>query len=265
MAPPKRSAREVGIHRWVAASSGVAQERVRWSDDVSPWPSTKDGEWVSLRDMGDDSTAAWVEYRERVVEIGPVTIQSIDGASGQFLAEDHGLQTGDGPVRLTGTAPTGFTGDLWAIRASASRVRFATSFVRAMDGLAIEVVDSGTPPLAITSTAHTVRAGAELTQSTHEMGALEISVQVRGTNAMAVMRRFRIACQAPQFRSLLHSANVGLLSVGPVQNVGAALNAGNYEPRAAMTIRLSIGSVHTDTITVIESADVEADVSGSLD
>lgn len=255
----------IAVHRWAAAASGIAQERVRWSDDATPWPSTSDGEWVSLREMSEEAVV-WTAYHNRVLTFAAIDVSSVNAGTGQFSVAADLLRTGDGPVRLAGdTPPAGFSGDLWVIRDAPSQLRFASSFLRAMDGQAVEVSDAGALPLRIEGTATTVRVGSELNETTYKQGTQEISVQVRGLDALAVAKRLGLVGQTPKARRILTAANVGLLSVGPVQNVGAALNAGNYEPRAAMTVRLSISDCHIDAVSAIESAIIETEVTGSLD
>lgn len=253
----------IAVHRWIVKASKIPQDRVRWADDEAPWPSTKDGLWISLRVMADDGVA-WTEYHVRPYSFPDLAVDSVNPASGELGVANLPLFTGDGPVRLAGAGiPSGLEAskDYWAIRASASSLRLASSLANAIDEIAVEVADTGSLPLSIVATDHTVRSGAEMDEVTKSSGPVEVSIQVRGVGAFERAKETKLRSQAPQTRALLHGANVGLLSAGAVQNVGAALNAGNYEQRAAMTVRLAVSSEHVDTVSAIESVDFEGTTS----
>lgn len=84
-------------------------------------------------------------------------------ASGATLTHvAHGLQTGDGPVRLTnsgGALPTGLATatDYYAIRLGADTFSLATSLANALAGTAITTSDAGTGTHTLSDTASTVR------------------------------------------------------------------------------------------------------------
>lgn len=260
MAPLHSEPWELAVHRWVVHSSGIEQERVRWADDGMPWPKAKDGPWISLRELGGGAAVAWTEYHPRVYDFEALTVTALDGS--RLVIAGHPLRTGDGPVAVVGAAPpTGLaTGTgYWAIRTSAGLLSLATTFEDAVNEIAISPV-GGTFPFAIESTDATRRAGHELKQVTRENGVIEIGVQLRGEGAMGLLRVARLKAQSPRARGLLHAANVGLVEMGAVQNVGAALNAATYEPRASMTVRLSRSAEHVDSSTFIASFDLESDI-----
>lgn len=260
MAPLHGEPWEVAIHRWVVYSTDIPQARVRWGDDSTPWPSAKDGPWISIRELGGGSDAAWTEYRPRVYAFEPLSVTALNGSN--LVVAGHPLQTGDGPLALVGaTLPTGLVADAsyWAIRAGAGLLGIAATFENAINEVAITPT-GGSFPFAIESTAATRRAGHELMQVTREDGVLEIGVQLRGAGATALLRAARLKAQSPRARSFLHAANVGLLEIGAVQNVGAALNAATYEPRASMTVRLSRSAEYVDSSTIIESFELEPDI-----
>lgn len=264
MTQSPKTAEEIAIHRWIAASTEVPQARIRWADDEPPWPKLSEGPWVSLRWLGGPPERAWLEYQRRVFDAAPVSVSAVDVATDRITAAGHPYQTGDGPVVLEGAATPGGTTagvDVWVIRVSASQLQLASTFANAINGEAIDLTSTGSLPLSINSTSRTMRAGEELSQITRKAGAHELSVQCRGLDAFGILKRASVRGEAPRLRELLHVANVGLLSVGNVQNVGAALNAATYEPRASMTVRISIEQSHVDTETIGESFQVEATVS----
>lgn len=261
MAPLHSSPWEIAIHRWVVYSTGIAQERVRWSDDGGPQPQLKDGPWVSLRVLGDNGGQAWTEYHRRPFDFAPLSVTAVSGD--QLTTPGHPLQDGDGPVLVVGEAlPGGLTAGVgyWAIRAGASLLSLAATFENAINEVAVDLTSSGSLPITIESTAATMRAGHELSQVTREAAVLELAVSLRGGDAMGSLRIARLKAQSPRARGLLHVANVGLLEAGGLQNVGAALNGATYEPRASMTVRLSLSAAHVDTSTFAESFETESDI-----
>jgi hypothetical protein len=87
---------------------------------------------------------------------------------------------------------------------------------------------------------------------------MELGVQCRGAEAMAVLRRMRSAAYSEALCAPLLEANVGLLDIGAIQNLGAALNSASYEPRASMTVRLSVApKPHIETIATIRTVVAE--------
>lgn len=252
----------LAIHRWVQAASLVPQDRIRWGDSTAPFPSTEDGPWISLRDLGDSPNGReFVETVARLWSFAPMAIDGVDVATNQIAVAQHPFRDGDGPIQLGGTSlPAGLATlvDYWVIRDSASQMRLASSFLNAMAHTAIDITSTGAGPLTIISTARTRRAGSEAEERTMVPFDMELGVQCRGLDAIAVLRRMRSAGNSEVLCRDLHDANVGLLEIGGIQNLGQALNAGNYEPRASMTVRLSVSPrPYIDTITVIETIETE--------
>lgn len=251
----------IAVHRWVQLSSGVPQDRIRWSDSTVPWPSTQDGPWISLRDLGDDGGREISTTRRRTWTFFTLQATGFDAASDQLQMAQHPFQDGDGPVRLVGDdLPAGLAElvDYWTIRDSAGLFRLASSFGNAIARESVDVGVGGALPIGVASTPTTRRAGAEAEVVTGHMLDLDLSVQCRGLDALGVLRRMRTAGHAEANCTVLHDANVGLLEIGGLQNVGAALNSATYEPRAAMTVRLSVYlGPHIDTVTVIETIETE--------
>lgn len=255
------SPEKVAIQRWVVSASGIPQERVRWGDDGQPWPRAADGPWISLRLLGGYLGRAWVERHLRVFSLAPLTVTAVVG--GNLTVAGHPLKDGDGPLRVVGeTLPAGLAAgvDYWAIREGASALSLAATFENSIDRIAISLSDAGALPISIETTGQTLRTGAELTEVTREAEVIELGVQCRGGDAIGILHAARLKAQAPRRRTILHGANVGLLEIGGVQNVGAAINAATYEPRASMTARLSISSSESDTSTVIDSVEFEETV-----
>lgn len=73
----------------------------------------------------------------------------------------HGLQTGDGPIRLTttGTLPAGLAlaTDYYVIKIDADTFKLATSLANAYAGTAVDITDAGTGTHTLSDTASTQR------------------------------------------------------------------------------------------------------------
>ena len=252
----------LAIHRWVQGASSIPQSRIRWADSEAPWPSTADGPWISLRDLGDSPNGReFVEVAPRAWSFSPAAVEGVNADANQLQISLHSFRDGDGPVRVTGSAlPGGLAAsiDYWAIRDGASLLRLAASFEDAIARAAIDLNSTGALPIAVTSTSATRRAGAEADVLTSAPFNMELGVQCRGAEAMAVLRRMRSAAYSEALCAPLLEANVGLLDIGAIQNLGAALNSASYEPRASMTVRLSVApKPHIETIATIRTVVAE--------
>lgn len=83
------------------------------------------------------------------------------------VAGGHGMVNGDGPFQVTAatTIPAGLTAatNYWAIVLSPTTFKFATSRANALAGTAVDVTDTGTGALTITSTAQVSTADDSFT------------------------------------------------------------------------------------------------------
>lgn len=86
-------------------------------------------------------------------EFTGTAFDSVDHTVDQLTMTDHGLRTGDGPLRLTttGTMPNGLDAETnyWIIRTGASTLKLATSLANALTGTAVEIFANGTGILSI--------------------------------------------------------------------------------------------------------------------
>lgn len=90
------------------------------------------------------------------------TVFTADNTTEIFTAAAHGLQTGDGPVRVANSAgalPTGLVAatDYWVIRIDANTFKLATTFLNAIAGTFLLISTNGTGTQTIFSTGATVR------------------------------------------------------------------------------------------------------------
>lgn len=114
-----------------------------------------------------------------VIEVADLTFTA--ATTDICTASGHGLQTGDGPVRLasTTTLPGGLAAatDYYIIRLSANTFSLAATRTAAYAGTAIDVTDTGTGTHTLSDTASTVRPLIVASYSTNSAGA--------GTNTLA--------------------------------------------------------------------------------
>ena len=83
-------------------------------------------------------------------------------ATDTLNANAHGLETGDGPVRVSnsgGALPTGLAGatDYWVIKTGVNTFKLATSLANALAGTAINITTDGTGTQTLSDTAGTER------------------------------------------------------------------------------------------------------------
>lgn len=236
----------LAIHRWVQAASGIPQERIRWADNSSPWPSVDEGPWISIRDLGESEQNTYTITRRRVYSFLDISVSAI---AGDVLSCMHAFTTGDGPVRITGD-----DADYWVIVVGAGSVSLAASFLDARNGVVASLAGKSLP-LAISSTSTTMRFGAEAEHETVGPSTRELSIQVFGLGAMSIARTISTRGRSPKLTAALVAANVGVLGIGGIQNLGASLDSATFLPRAAMTARLSVSQSHIEVVGVIETVE----------
>jgi hypothetical protein len=247
---------KAGVHRWFIAATGMDAQRVPWGDSSAPPLAPKDGDYARLRVIGESGQPAWTERRRRHFPFVPVAVSGVSG-SDLAVAASCPLQTGDGPARVLGSSPPpplSAVVDYWVLRPSPTTLRLAASFDDAITGVHVALTGSGALPLSIVSTATTVRAGSELDVRTMANSEMSIAIQIRGRNAESLALRLRVAGQSPAALAVLRASNVGLLSIGPVQNVGAALDQAHYEPRISMIVRFAVTNVYSEPGSQLSSA-----------
>jgi hypothetical protein len=84
-----------------------------------------------------------------------------DHTTETFTATAHGLQTGDGPIRVssTTTLPAGLSAgtDYWVIKVTADTFKLATSLANAYAGTNLTITDNGTGTHTLSDTTSTQR------------------------------------------------------------------------------------------------------------
>lgn len=86
--------------------------------------------------------------------VGTFTSAEVSTSADTVTIIGHGLDTGDGPMRVTSTAPGGLsiTTGYWMIVVDANTLKFATSYANAIAGTAINITGMGSGAMSLTRT-----------------------------------------------------------------------------------------------------------------
>lgn len=258
------------ITTWITTTSGIAADRVRWADQDVTRPAGA-GAWISLRMIADTSNGrGWLTSAYNGITFDGA-IAGVDAGGDTVTLSAHGLQTGDGPVRLTttGTPPGGLaTGvSYWVIRVDADRVRLASSFLAAVETPApIDVTSTGTGAHRIvhyvpsSGGMPTVRAGAEIAISTHGTRTGTLSIQCYGGAAVgvgsprAILEAVKERSILPSVSRALRAGDIGIGWLGDVRDLTAAFSTKALEPRAVLEARIHTAAAsYSETATLIET------------
>lgn len=259
------------IAAWVRSGSGLDQQHVIWSQQGRPRPP---GPYVEMRLRGPRALGQdWLEVAEVPLDFDDLAFTA-SAAANTLTATAHGLQTGDGPVRLTttGTLPGGLATatDYWVIRSDANTVQLAATFLGAVETpTPIDLTSAGTGTHAIVATADTRRAGAELEYRARGTRALDLELQAltgpigtagagaRSHEPSATLEAVLAARRLPSVHDALVAAGVGVLRSEAIIALDGDLGMAVFEPRAVVTVHLHVASQVTESGTLIERAAVE--------
>ncbi len=107
--------------------------------------------------------------------------------------------------------------------------------------------------------------GAEIRHVARELVRQVLSVQCFAgaalgvASAIALLRKVRGKIALPEAAEVLKDGGVGVGTVGPIRNVGAA-RAGAFEPRASMDVVIFLASEEEELGTYIEQAGADGTV-----
>lgn len=257
------------IALWMRTATGIAADRIRWAKQgqVAPRPASP-GPWIELREMGGGAGGPdWATLARNPLVIPDDAIESVDATANTLTLTAHGLQTGDGPVRLTttGTLPGGLATatDYWAIRSSADAIQLAATFLGAIETpTPIDITDAGTGTHTLVDTADTLRVGEELIATTRGTRMLTLAISCFGGDATgdnsseAYLDRARAAAALPGLRATMRAAGAVVASIGQTRDVSMARSSVVFEPRATMDARIVVDPpVLTETLSVIATAE----------
>lgn len=130
-----------------------------WNQDTGAVPEFD----VRLRAAGSNALTA-AEIFAGILEALVVADDDFTATHGTetFTANSHGLETGDGPIRLTnagGALPAGVSAgtDYWVIKVDANDFKLATSLENALEGTNLSITGNGTGTHTLSDTASTKR------------------------------------------------------------------------------------------------------------
>lgn len=169
---PSSGLRDLGFQEGTAAVAGYVNDELHqlylWAMYLSDGALTGDHTIAgSLTvtadvDVGGDLAANGALAVGGHALVFATTTFTADNSTEIFTATAHGLQTGDGPVRVSnsgGALPAGLTAgtDYWIIRISANSFYLSDTFQKAMDGAFLSITTNGTGTQSVFSTVGTVR------------------------------------------------------------------------------------------------------------
>lgn len=257
------------IVAWVAGATGIAASRVRWGRyGVAGTRPDGEGAWVSLLWQGTESIGGdWTTIATNPLTFADKPITAVDTAANRITVVGHGLQTGDGPVRgLTdGTLPAGMPAstDLWAIRVSTDQLQLALTFLGAVETpTPIDLTDAGSGSHRLAATADTVRAGAELVETTHGTRTSTLTITCYGGSSddggsgspRALIDRIRASAALTSVRAAMQAENAAIATFRDVRDVSANVGTVRFEPRCTCMVRIhGVAPELTGTLSRIDT------------
>lgn len=135
---------------------------------IVPWSQPVPGQLPSLFDLDISSTTttaitgAELLFGKLIALVNADdTADAVDTTDNEFDMASHGLQTGDGPFRISAstTMPAGLTAgvDYWVIGVNSGSVSWATSFANALAGTEVDITSAGAGTITVADTADTKR------------------------------------------------------------------------------------------------------------
>lgn len=130
-----------------------------------------------------------VTNKRRSLVVADDTFTATHGTE-TFTAVAHGLETGDGPIRVSSstTLPAGLTAgtDYWVIYVDADNFQLATTLANAYAGTELTISDNGTGTHTLSDTADTQRGldgyfTYEATQAETDFDGSEFSILIEGS------------------------------------------------------------------------------------
>lgn len=263
------------LQRWVVASSGLPTNKVYWGGQTSPTGQTMPrptAPAIELRLSNDaEMSKAWVDMESNPLTFADITVTAVNTGTSTVTAVGHGLLTGDGPVRVSGTLPSPIVAgtNYWIIAVDADHLQFASTYVNTGGGQGstnpitpMTLTSSPAGTFVVSNTSSTVRAGEELMAITrsYERMTFEMhcySAAGTGLNmATAILQRVRSRRMWPSQRAAFKAANIGILFVERVRAIQGVKDAVLFEPRAYLDMQLCVPCEDAEAITVINRIEI---------
>jgi len=244
---------------FVVSATEIAEARILWAEQVearaiTPPPTP----WISLRQTASPAySPTGVRYQKNSDAFREFTA---DAATDKIALTAHGFATGDGPVHVLSTIalPGGLAArdKFWVVVVDADHLQLATSHANAVavSPVVVDLTSAGT------GTHTLVVCGQELlvVATGHEQGTLQVTCYGGDVgDAVALLRRIRLARQLPSIAAALRAASVGVLSIGSVASRDGYVGASRvFEPRAEVLVEYVVPVRRTETASNIERATV---------
>lgn len=262
------------LYDWVVAATGLPDDgqTVYWGQQQPGARHPEPAVEMRLYTI-DDVGRTWLDTYANYYSFPAKTVTLVDPSLDQLTVTAHGFNTGDGPIRVVsdGTQPgnVGASTDYWIIKVDANTVALATTFALAMAGTRLDIQSAGTGNITVNSTAKTLQAGKEIMYYARGLVKLRLSLTcwtsagVGPDMATSILRRIASKRSLPSIAGILDNAGIGLTSMEHVHAAHGIKDAVLFEPRATMEIYLDVPSEETETGTIIETVDVQDQITGN--
>jgi hypothetical protein len=257
------------MRAWVVAGSGLPLDSVYWGQQDSKRVAEPA---IEMRLLATHPLGLhWLDTETAFVTLAPIAVTSTDPSLNTFTAVAHGLQTGDGPLLVVGSAAIPADIEYWAIRNDANTFRLAAMYT-ATGGLDVSGAPSGNPitpldltlteALTIEGTDHTLRAGEELRMVARGIERVSLTLECHTSAAvgmgaaLAILSRIKARQTLPSQQAILHQAHIGLTDVERARAIHGVRNAVMFEPRAIMEIYFSMPTEESEFLQIIERFEV---------
>lgn len=250
------------LYDWVLACTGVS--KIIWGGQKGFRP-TQNAIVLRLSFLQDGRS--WMDHEVNYLTFNDIVITAVDDTANTLTKVAHGLLTGDGPVRMTGSdLPAGLLADTdyWVIKVDADKVKLATGFVNAMAGTAIDLTDAGSGTITLVDTAVTLRAAQEILYKARSVLRAILTVECYTGNsdavgldmAQAILWRLEAKRKLPSVSAILEEANIGLREVTQIKAYGGTQDLVIFEPRAMVDVHLLMVSEDSEFGTIIERTEI---------
>lgn len=251
------------LQNWVVYCTGLAADHVVWGGQQAP-RMTQPGIVMKLM-MLDDDGLPWVDVANNYITFADITITGVSGDT--FTAVAHGRLTGDGAVRLTGAdLPLGVEEDTdyWVIKTGADTFKLAASYVDAVATVPVPVTlsDAGSGAMLLVDTATTTRTGEEIDLIQRSLLKMTLTLECYTSSgvgidmAQAILWRLAAKRLLPTALEIVQDANIGVIHVGRILNIGGTQDLVLFEPRALMDVLLHLTSEETENTSSIERTEI---------
>jgi len=262
---------EDAIHDCISDATGIVGSSVIWNLQGDQRPPTP---FVGMRVMtilrqGID----WTDYTDAPLTFAAKTVTAVDTTADTLTCVGHGLAQGDGPIQVTssGAVPAGLAAltNYWIVPVDADHFKLASTFQNAWVPITVDITSAGSGTIQVVAVVATRKAGAELSALSRGMRRVTVSVQCYGGNAEGSASPTAlldaVVSALPRRAALLRAAGVGVMQTSGVSSTDGTINATVLEPRATLTLTLSLKSEVQDPDTYIERVVATPTVDGVVE